>query len=502
MAQRALTTGRTTDTRGRALFGLLDAGGWAWATVKAAFWFILIIFILAYIPDRAYYFTVNKTLDLGILAWSPINFCPPENRTLPCPAPVGALVPWDNEPPPEVLLPEPRTDGTVVQLGTKLLFIASANPAGATDSVLVSQTSGVGNLDAWTEGPRLPEPRADAGVIASGGRVFVIGGFDEDGEPTKDAFVLTPDAQTGSLGEWKRAADLKLPIDLPEPRGAGALAAAGDALLFVGGEGPDGPTKTVWKAKFDASGDPGEWVKQAGLFEENADGTAAFVGDFLWLAGGRNASGPTATVQRGITPAAAGAQTPTEVPGASGAPAGAEATVTDASSIARWSVSTVTNLPGPRDKPAGWTATGTLYVAGGRTADGIATEVYWATPDVDGNFTQWTHVPESDMRRALYGGAAVVNGPNVIIVGGSDANGPVRTLERANTGPQPPFFQLGILGATVPGLAIGGAIGQQLGYLNAAGAGTLNFAILIFIGILFAAPDKLRFFRRFRRERR
>ena len=76
------------------MFGLLDANGWGWASVKAAFWFILLIFLLGYIPDRAYYFTVNQTIDLGILAWSPVNFCPAGNKTLPCPAPVGAVVPW------------------------------------------------------------------------------------------------------------------------------------------------------------------------------------------------------------------------------------------------------------------------------------------------------------------------------------------------------------------------------------------------------------------------
>ena len=73
MAQQALPAGRAT-TRGRALFGLLDASGWGWASLKAAFWFILMIFMLGYIPDRAYYFTVNRTIDLGTLAWSPVNF--------------------------------------------------------------------------------------------------------------------------------------------------------------------------------------------------------------------------------------------------------------------------------------------------------------------------------------------------------------------------------------------------------------------------------------------
>ena len=61
---------------------------------------------------------------------------------------------------------------------------------------------------------------------------------------------------------------------------------------------------------------------------------------------------------------------------------------------------------------------------------------------------------------------------------------------RANTAPLSPYFQFGLVGATVPGLKIEGEIGQQLGYLNAAGVGTVNFIILIIIG--WASPIRPR----------
>ena len=91
MAVRALPPG---TARRRAAFGLLDADGWTWAGIKALFWFLLIIFLLGYVPDRAYYMTVLRTIDFGYNVVSPINLCPPENRTLPCPAPAGSVVPW------------------------------------------------------------------------------------------------------------------------------------------------------------------------------------------------------------------------------------------------------------------------------------------------------------------------------------------------------------------------------------------------------------------------
>src|SRR6266498_5091630 len=86
MAQRALGSG--TPVRRRALFGLVDRDGWAWAGIKAMLWFLLIILLMGYLPDRAYYFTVFSQIDLGIRsdALTPVNFCPPDNETLPCPA--------------------------------------------------------------------------------------------------------------------------------------------------------------------------------------------------------------------------------------------------------------------------------------------------------------------------------------------------------------------------------------------------------------------------------
>jgi hypothetical protein len=45
---------------------------------------------------------------------------------------------------------------------------------------------------------------------------------------------------------------------------------------------------------------------------------------------------------------------------------------------------------------------------------------------------------------------------------------------------------------TVPGLKIDGEIGQQLGYMNAAGAGTVNFIILLIIGWAWAHKPQAR----------
>ena len=134
MAQTALPAPQHVTARRRAFFGLFSADGWPWAIVKALFWFVVIIVMLGYIPDRAYYFTVQRTVDVGVLAWSPVNLCPPENETLPCPVPAGATLPWFPGPG-EVSLPAPRTDGSAGIIGQTYIF------AGGSDGAAPSQPS-------------------------------------------------------------------------------------------------------------------------------------------------------------------------------------------------------------------------------------------------------------------------------------------------------------------------------------------------------------------------
>ena len=390
---RQLGPGATVP-RKRAMFGLLDADGWGWAGVKAAVWLVIIILMLGYIPDRAYYLTVNKTVELGVLAWSPINFCDPGNESLPCPAPVGAVVPWHGSPG-ELSLPAPRTDGGVVQVGTKLLYIGGSDGSTAQSTVYVAETVQVGNFDQWGEGPALPEPRSDASVLAVSGVIYVIGGYDASGAPTTTVFRLSPDSQTGELGDWE-AVDA---MALEEGRAGAAGVAAPDGILLIGGEGPSGPVTTVWKSAFDAQGAPGAWEAEAPLLRAQADGNAAVIGDFVWLWGGHDASGPVGAVQRGSIGLAAAAGLP-ENP--------------DEGKVVQWAINDAANLPTARDDAAGWSANGILYAVGGADASGPQRELYWALPTTAGDIPEWKHLEQSDLPVGLQGGAAVVTGPNAV----------------------------------------------------------------------------------------
>ena len=53
------------------------------------FWFLFIIFMLGYLPNLAYFFTVSNTVKVGYNVASVVNWCPAVNEDLPCPRPHG-----------------------------------------------------------------------------------------------------------------------------------------------------------------------------------------------------------------------------------------------------------------------------------------------------------------------------------------------------------------------------------------------------------------------------
>jgi hypothetical protein len=477
---RALAQGR--PVRRRPMFGLFDPDGWAWASTKAFFWLLVIILALGYVPDRAYYFVVSRTLDLGILGWSPVNLCPPENGDgMPCPVPVGAVIPWQASPA-EIALPQARTGGVAVQVGTNLLYIGGSDGSSASATTFRATVDN-GNFGAWAEGPALPEARTDAALAALSGTAYLVGGTGPDGKPTATVWSIGLDPESNELGAWtpvKDASDAE--VTLPEARSGAVAVAATDGIIVIGGRGPGGePTGTVWKSTVDKEGKLGAFVEQASLPIPIADASAALEGSFLWVYGGSDAKGATAAVQRADygSLAAAGSSAAPSAPAPS--PSGGS------EGVVRWATQDAARLPGPRTGAAGFSATGALYLVGGSDGSAARRELYWAIPDVDGNLPDgWRHLDATDLPDGIIEAAPLVTGSTVLLIGGETAAGaPVAASARANLAPQAPFFRLGLVGVVVPALQIPGEIGQQLGYLAAAGVGTGNFVILVAVGWAF-----------------
>ncbi len=488
MAAQALGPG-TTIVRRRAFFGLLDAGGWAWATLKAAFWFVVIIMMMAYLPDRALYATVQPTIELGVplktfsktLNVTPVNLCPASIETLPCPAPIGAVLPWQPNPP-ELGLPQPRTDAAIVPAGLQTLLIGGSDGKAAQASVLATVIRPDGNINGWTEGPPLPAPRAGAAAVFFSGAAYVLGGADATGAPTDTVFVGTPDAATGKISTWSESTDLKLPA----PRADTAVVVAGDGIFLVGGRDASGPVVTVWKAPLNAkTGKLKAWVATGPLPAPRASATAVLQGTHLFVYGGNDATGPAAAVLRG------------EI-GTVGQ---------DAGMVTGWSspldaAAARTNLPQARKGAMGFVSNGVFYYVGG---EGGAGDLYWTIPDADGNIDGWKTLAQSALPADLQlaDAAPIVSGSHAFLIGGTSAGVPTEGVARTSLSPPQPFFQLGLFYVVVPALGIGGEVGQQLSYLVAAGVATTDFVLLLLIGYAFNHREQTRaFFERLRNRRR
>lgn len=484
MAQRALPPGAV---RRRTAFGLFDADGWTWATIKATFWFLLILFLLGYVPDRFYYFTVSPTIDVGFNVISPINLCPGENRLSPCPAPAGAVVPWEASPE-QLALPQPRVGAGTVSSGENVYVIGGNTGSGATDSVLGSLLF-EGNLTEWQEATALPDARSDAAVLSLAGTPYVIGGNDGAGNPSDTVFRGV--IEEGRLTGWEEVED----NPLPEPLADLAAVPTINGIYVFGGRSEEGLSRAVYHAEFEsatsATLEQWEEATELPLPQPRADASAVILGSLIYVLGGEGPDGPSDSVfflaldldgQPQVDPR-------TERPFGWGISAG------QAAGFA---------LPEPRARHASFVNAGAMYVLGGVGADGqLAASNFWAVPDsVEGTIPEWRRLGDTELPQAQADATVVAIGGHAFVIGGETAEGPSDGSLRARLAPAPPFFRLGLFGATVPALGIGGEVGQELGYLSAAGVGTVNFVILILVGWAYShRRQTFRFFERISRGR-
>jgi hypothetical protein len=135
---------------------------------------------------------------------------------------------WSEAPP----LPEPRSSHDVVALAGKLYVVGGWQLRGAGEDEHWPDAALV--LDPSSPAPRwepLPQPSRRRALIAAahGGRVYAIGGFDEDDKPSRRVDVLDP-----ATGEWSAAPELPGPAR----NGFGPAACTlGDALYVSVADG-------------------------------------------------------------------------------------------------------------------------------------------------------------------------------------------------------------------------------------------------------------------------
>jgi hypothetical protein len=213
---------------------------------------------------------------------------------------------------------------------------------------------------------------------------------------------------------------------------------------------------------------------EVALPEPRAAAAAGLVGEFVYVIGGTGVDGAATDSVFRLELAGQGA-------------------ATDATGeVEGWAIPPDdSNLPSPRAHAVTFTASGTIYVIGGQDADGTyQTSSLWVVPDTTtGDFTGgWHQLTQTDLPTPIARAPMVGVGSTAFIFGGQNDDGLSDASLRAGLAPRAPFFQLGIAGATIPALSIKGEIGQQLGYMNAMGVGTVNFIVLIIIALFLSRP--------------
>ena len=203
-----------------------------------------------------------------------------------------------------------RSGAAVFQSGTHLYLIGGQVDGEASAEVLVTEAttdaegSLTGNLTPWSEGPALPEPRADAALGVYVGIPYVLGGVDASGSPRTRSYKGV--VEDGELIGWELAdgSDGTDELTLPQPLSGAAVVPGTSGFVLLGGRGADGePTDGVhvaWVDEVSSSGRLLAWQPLEGLAlpEPRADSVAAGVGDFIYLVGGEGPDGATDSVFR------------------------------------------------------------------------------------------------------------------------------------------------------------------------------------------------------------
>lgn len=156
-----------------------------------------------------------------------------------------------------------------------MLLLTACQPGGGagTGAATPATPAARGTAPAWVEGPPAPLALTEVGAAAHDGRVWVAGGYAEDGSWVTDVQVLDPAA-----GSWEAGPAL------PEPVNHAALVSDGDDLLLLGGYAGAAHAPTAAVRVLDADG--GGWTDGPPLPEPRAAGAATWDGDRVVYGGG------------------------------------------------------------------------------------------------------------------------------------------------------------------------------------------------------------------------
>jgi DNA-binding CsgD family transcriptional regulator len=176
-------------------------------------------------------------------------------------------------------MPTPRARFALVQWGEELIAIAGEAPEGITDRVERFDL----RREVWRRGSPKSDPVAAVAAGVIGGRVYVPGGVNPQGQPVDRVEIYDPASDRWSEGPA-----------LPSPLAAYALAVAEERLYLFGGWDGRRLRGEVWML------DParGLWQPRAPMPTPRAFAAAAALGDVIYVVGGYDGQRELAVCER------------------------------------------------------------------------------------------------------------------------------------------------------------------------------------------------------------
>ena len=313
-----------------------------------------------------------------------------------------------------------------------------------TTEVLATTSTLDGNFAPWTEGPALPEPRADAAVGVYLGVPFVMGGLDASGKPTDTVYKgIVEDGQlTGwELANGENGTD---PLTMPVALSQASVIVGTSGFVLLGG--------------LDASGAPVTDVHVAWVGDCRRTARAFWSGSHWTPCRCPNPAPRPPRASSATSPMSSVALGPTALrptPSSASNSMGKSLPPTrPARSRAGRSHPMVLSLPAPRAHASSFTASGTIYVNGGQDAEGTyQASSLWAVPDTTtGDLTGgWHQLQQTDLPMPIARAPMVGVGSTAFIFGGESDAGLSDATMRAGLAPRAAVLPAGHRGRDDPG---------------------------------------------------
>jgi hypothetical protein len=219
-------------------------------------------------------------------------------------------------------------------------------------------------------------PRSDHGLAQTDGKIYAVGGFDEDPKVLASVERYDPSADS-----WSRVSSMS------NNRSRTTAAASGGYIFALGGyRDNNDPTSIV--EKYDASAD--SWTTVSSMPTARYSTASAAVNGNIYVIGGNDGLGAVSTVEK--------------------------------YDVSADSWTTVSSMPTARDELAATAIDGEIYAIGGDDGNGAVATVEKYDPSTD----SWTTV--SSLNTARYRTAAASLNGKVYVMGGDDGTN-LRSVE-------------------------------------------------------------------------